>query len=299
MRPLRLAALALVAASLAPVTGRAQTFNGGMPSLWNCTGYCGTSTANGSIGLAPNAGSQYGFVSTAGSTATGIGLPGVGGTGVATNGSVLRTGIFNAGSGDVLSFWFNYVTRDGAGYADYAWSRILDGNGTELALLFTARTTTSGSVVPGADMPAPQATLTPGVITTSGTAPTWAPLGADESGNLATNCWDAGCGFTGWVNSQFTFATTGTYMLEFGVVNWDPTGGDDRWLQSGLAFDGVMVNNTGLVVTSAGTAATSQNMAASAPNGSGQLVTPEPAPLLLVGTGVLALAVAQRRRRSA
>lgn len=303
IRTLLAATLPLVAVAT-PDPARAQTFNGGIPALWNCAGNCGTSAANGDIGLAPNAGTRYGWVSTANSTVTGIGLPGVGGEGAATNGSVLRSGVFTAGGGDVLSFWFNYATRDGAGYADYAWSRLLDGNGLQVALLFTARTTISGSVVPGRDMPAPQATLGTATVTMTNRAPVWAPLGASEGSGAQRNCWSRGCGFTGWVSSEFRIAASGSYMLEFGVVNWDIDASDDRSYQSGLAFDGLKINNQGIAVSGAGQAATPQTMAASAPNGAGAttqaspnvMVTPEPAPLLLVATGVAALALAKRRR---
>ena len=73
-------------------------------SGWACTGNCGTSGANGVVPLSPFAGSTaYGWVSSAGGV-TGLSLPGIGGTGSATNGSRIRSGVFTAAAGDDRRF---------------------------------------------------------------------------------------------------------------------------------------------------------------------------------------------------
>jgi hypothetical protein len=198
---------------------------------WLCTGSCGMSGANGVVPLSPFPGTTaYGWVSSVNGV-TGLGLPGIGGTGSATNGSRIRSGIFSATSGQVLSFYFDYVTSDGAGYADYAWARLLDSVGNEVALLFTARTTAGGNTVPGFSMPPPAASLNPASTPIVAGAPSWSPL-AGSSGS----CYAAGCGYTGWVQATYTIAASGNYQLEFGVVNWN-----DQAYDSGMAFDGATI----------------------------------------------------------
>ena len=201
------------------------------PTGWSCTGSCGTSGANGVVTLSPfPATAAYGWVSSV-SGVTGLELPGIGGTGSATNGSRIRSGLFAATAGDNLSFYFNYVTSDGAGFADYAWARLLDSGGTQVALLFTARTTPGGNTVPGFSMPIPAATLTPAATPIIAGGPTWAPLGGSSG-----ECFDVGCGFTGWIRADYTIAASGNYQLEFGVVNWNDTDFD-----TGMAFDGATI----------------------------------------------------------
>lgn len=198
---------------------------------WACTGNCGMSGANGVVPLSPfPATTAYGWVSTENGV-DGLGLPGIGGTGSPGIGSRIRSGTFTVTAGDVLSFYFDYVTADGAGYADYAWARLLDSGGNEVALLFTARTTTSGNTVPGFAMPPLVATLNPASTPIIPGAPAWAPLGEDSG-----YCFDVGCGYTGWVQATYAVPTSGTYELEFGVVNWN-----DDSVQSGLAFDGATI----------------------------------------------------------
>lgn len=68
----------------------APIFDSGIPSGWTCTGNCGTAAADGVVGLAPEGGAKYGWVSTSGGV-NGVALPGVGGTGSATTGSILRS----------------------------------------------------------------------------------------------------------------------------------------------------------------------------------------------------------------
>lgn len=200
-------------------------------SGWACTGNCGTSGANGVVPLSPFAGSTaYGWVSSAGGV-TGLSLPGIGGTGSATNGSRIRSGVFTAAAGDDLSFYFNFVTSDGAGYADYAWARLLDSGGTQVALLFTARTTPGGDTVPGFSMPPLTATLTPAATPIVPGAPTWGPLAGDSG-----SCYSTGCGYTGWIKADYSIPASGSYQLEFGVVNWNDTAYD-----TGMAFDGATI----------------------------------------------------------
>jgi hypothetical protein len=126
-----------------------------------------------------------------------------------------------------------------------------------VALLFTARTEASGSIVPGAGLPAPLATLTPASVPIIGGAPTWSPLGG-----YSGECYDAGCGHTGWVRANYTIATAGSYYLEVGVVNWL-----DTLYDTGLAVDGVTVGGAPVTPT-----------------------TPAPSSLLLLGIGLAALA---------
>lgn len=219
----------------------AGTFDDGLPAPWRCTGNCGTLGANGGVGLAPGGGSAYGWISSYNSTSE-VALPGVGGVGEATNGSILRSVSFMADAHAALDFRFNYVTTDGAGYADYAWARLLDADDKQVALLFTARTNENGNAIPGFDMPAPIATLTPFPVAVAPGRTKWAPLGPDSD-----DCYDAGCGATGWVRAQYAISNAGKYRLEFGVTNWD-----DQDFDSGLAFDAISVGGEPLPIPEPG-----------------------------------------------
>jgi len=250
------------------LSAAAITSAASVPSGWVCNGNCGSMGADGVVTLSPTGNSQYQWVSTFNGP-SGVGaLPGVGGLGSPTNGSTLTTSSFSASAGDPLNFYFNYVTSDGSGFADYAWVQLLNSSGTSAALLFTARTAPSGSIVPGFSMPAPAATLDPSSVLIKDGAPTWSPLGPSSG-----TCFDAGCGYTGWIKSSFTISAAGNYTLQAGVVNWN-----DEEFDSGLALDGVTV---------AGTPITPVTPVSG---------VPEPATMLLVSLGASGLLV--RRFRS-
>jgi len=231
-----LAGLGLAMTFSAAQLQAAPIFDSGIPSGWTCTGNCGTSAADGVVGLAPDGGAKYGWVSTNGGV-DGVGLAGVGGSGNPTDGSVLRSNLFAANAAEVLKFSFNFVTSDGSGYADYAWARLLDASSNLVALLFTARTAPTGSIVPGFSMPTPTVTLNPTNVPIIPGGPVWSPLGSDSG-----RCFDSGCGYTGWINTSFELVNSGIYQLEFGVTNWS-----DRLLDTGMAIDGVTIG--GRVIT--------------------------------------------------
>lgn len=229
--------LVAAAAFFAAQGAAAQGFNSGLPSGWTCVGNCGTLGANGDVTLSGIAGSTaYGWVSTAGSNADGKALSPfkLGGE---TNGSRLRSGSFAAQAGEKLEFKFNYVSSDGtSSYIEYAWALVRDASTLEqTALLFTGRTNPSGSPVPGFGLPATEAIVNGGVpVDMIDKAPVWSPLGG--SSNTCFGGAGAGCGLTGWVDSEYTFGASGNFVLEFGVINWG-----DQLYQAGMAFDGITV----------------------------------------------------------
>ncbi len=227
-----------------------------------CTGNCGTAVPNGVVTAPPEFGPSYSYVSTVGGVNGAGQIAGVEGT----NGSEYLTGVFSALAGDALQFYFNYVTSDGSSsYTDYAFAELLMGGAHE-AWLFTARTTPSGDTSPGFGLPANDSVLSPVSTPIVPGGPSWDALGSDSG-----ECFAAGCGFTGWIQSSFTLASDGLYQLRFGVSNVGDTGYD-----SGLAFAGVTVN--GSPVTGA---------------------IPEPATwaLLMLGLGLVGGALRGARRR--
>ena len=245
-----------------------------VPTGWSCTGDCGSLSADGVVTTSPNGGT-YQYVTTIGTTGiVGVGALPTGLLGTETNGSVLDTSAFSAADGDLLRFNFNYVTSDGATFADYVWAALID-SANNSTILFTARTIAAGDVVPafGTSL-APGVTLTPattgilGGLITGDIGPNWSPLGA-------TTCYDAGCGYTGWIQSDYIVPVAGTYTLRFGATNWD----DEAW-DSGLAIDGVLIAGT--------------------PVGDDveDPAVPEPSTAVLLGLGTFALAFRVRRQRS-
>lgn len=239
---LALAPLALTAAISAAHATEATP--AGHP--WVATGSAGLIGATTTVPLSPLANSVFGFVSTADSTALGVSplLLKTDGKGdeAANNGAKLVSGSFAATAGQTLALQFNYVSTDGRGYDDYAWARLIDaGTDTTAAWLYTARSTNSarGNVVPGDVLSRQQdnelpdeldATLNNGNSVGFDVASTaWQPLGISSG-----YCWDDAntCGPSGWIRSDYTFARSGNFRLEIGVVNWG-----DQAFDSALAFD--------------------------------------------------------------
>ncbi len=229
-------------------------------TAWTCSNLigCGTSTADGVVTDAPVAGTTgYAWVSTQinadGSSPGDFDLTklptGVPNTEV-RNGATYTSPLFAVPAANApISFQFNYVTSDGAGFSDFAWARLLDASGNEVALLFTARTDPVESVVPGNGMPPHQATLTPPSVPIIAGAPTWTPLGT--AGGGTGTCYNTGCGYSGWIEATYNVPAAGSYRLEIGVVNWS-----DNAQQSGLAVDGLLVAGqlpSSLALTNPGT----------------------------------------------
>jgi hypothetical protein len=267
--------LSVVAAALFSAlfaTGAAATafnFESGLAG-WTGAGSRGTAAAQGDITASPDDG-NFGYVTTDGggysghltssdgSYVTGLGLNGE------ENWSALYSPVFSADAGDELQFFFNYVTTGGGVWADYAWARLLDTSHNQVALLLAAMT---NPTILGFDMGSIDATLTPSNAPIQsgsgyGGGPVWEFLGSDSG-----TCYLASCGFTGWIQANYTFADAGDYILEFGVVNWA-----DPRLNSGLAVDGITIT-------------------------SGDVNSvPEPASLVLLGLGLAGLGALRHRAR--
>ncbi|CAD5371365.1 putative PEP-CTERM exosortase interaction domain-containing protein [Rubrivivax sp. A210] len=232
-------------------------------ATWTCVGACGVDGVDSSVGLSPIAGhSSYGYVTTFGSSATGVSsiTADSGGNLAAaeTNGSKWTSGAFTAQAGQTLDVFLNYITSDGSGYADYGWARVIRVVGSTestAAWMFTARSSQKGSsgIIPGglvgrdfdpratlvgfkdwnmqlAPMVSFFDTLTNTTIfsKTDMVSPLWSQLGSFDT----SFCYEgANCGQTGWLNSHLVLGA-GTYKLEVGVTNF----GDEAY-NSGLAFD--------------------------------------------------------------
>jgi PEP-CTERM motif len=197
-----------------------------------CVGICGTDGADGVVTLSPSGNSSYQYITTAGG-ATGAGqLLGIGGT----DGSQLTTTVFSANAGDPLKFFFNYITSDGTtGFPDYTFAQLNDSLGNLVATLFTARTTPTGDTSPGSGLPPNDSTLLPPTSAIIPGGPVFSELGGSSGA-----CYQGagnGCGYTGWIESDYKILNAGLYEITFGVTNFS-----DTLFDSALAFDGVTVN---------------------------------------------------------
>lgn len=228
----------------------------------------GTLGADGVVS-APPGGGTYAYVTTEGGV-TGAGtIASVGNNNngnTTPNGSSFQSDPFAAGINDILRFQFNYVTSDGSGFADYGWAELRNaGDDSHVAWLFTGRTQPSGNIAPGFGLPALDATLIPATSPIIPGGPVWSPL-AGSSGD----CFDEGCGYTGWIESTYTIGAAGNYTLNFGVTNWN-----DSAFESGLAFAGARIGGEVIDV--------------------GDTV-PEPASMALLASGLIGLALRRRRK---
>lgn len=214
-------------------------FSGVPAQAATCVGNCGTNNsgiADGDVVPAPGNFGRYDWVST------NLGQQGAAKidssySNNSTTGSELVSDAFYATVGQQISFNFNYVTSDGAGYADYGFAQLINTTTGAVTNLFTARTDPALPIVPGFNMPPVNATLNPGQVYVkpgSGSAggPVWSPLGGDSG-----RCYAAGCGLSGWVQSTYTVQDAGSYQLRFGAANWSDTA-----YQSGMAFSGLVLD---------------------------------------------------------
>ncbi len=251
MKTIRLFPAMTIALAAAHISGAqaAETSIDGV--TWFATGAAGIIGGTSTVPVSPVGNGQFGFVTTAG----GVGhfgsadnvsplvlkTDGKGNEGT-NNGTKIVSSSFSALGSDTLTLYFNYVSTDGRGYDDYAWARLVDaGTHGTAAWLFTARSTNNarGNVVPGdvltrqVDNDAPDtldAVLNNGSSIGFDVSSTeWQPLGS-----FSGFCWDSAntCGPSGWIQSRYTFAASGSYYLEFGVANWG-----DEVFDSALAFD--------------------------------------------------------------
>lgn len=212
------------------ITAQATT----LPGVGTFQGTAGILGANGDV-TAPPVGTNYVYVTTDGSTTTGLGLD----QGDETNGSELTTFNFLANAGAVLEYYFNYITSDGDRFSDYAYARLNDIDNSTSELIFTARTITDGNTVPGFGLPdiADGVTLDPETSPIIAGGPTWSPLG-----EFTGRCFDDGCGLTGWIKSTYIIPEASTYSFTLGVVNWN-----DEEFASGLAIAGLTVGDVSVI----------------------------------------------------
>lgn len=242
MNPLRkLSSIAILAGTCAALLGTAASA-ATLDGIGTFDGVAGVGTANGDVGPSPQ-GNKYVYVTTAGSTYQGPGGNGGLGLGGETNGSVLTTSSFAAKAGDLLDYYFNYVTSDGTqSFIEYAYAFLNNLDTAEKTLVFTARTNPGGEAVPGFGLPdiAPGVSLNPSPVDIIAGKTVWSELGGSSGacfGGLG-----AGCGQTGWINSKYSIAAAGNYSFTFGVFNWG-----DQQFHSGLAIAGLKVGDNVII----------------------------------------------------
>lgn len=234
MHTTRILAASLGAALAMSVSAQAAVLSG----VGNFEGTAGVLGADGVVTLPPVSGATaYVYVTTDGSDYTDAGLA----QGSETNGSELTTFDFIADAGDILEYYFNYVTSDGSGFSDYAYAELNNVDMGTSALIFTARTTPSDDTVPGFGLPelAPGVTLDPETTAIKPGGPVWSPLGGDSG--LCFSGVGNGCGYTGWIKSTYTIAEAGTYSFTFGVVNWSDSAYNSGLAIAGLTIDGEVI----------------------------------------------------------
>jgi hypothetical protein len=216
-------------------------------SAGSCIGSCGNNMGPDGDVTAPPISSTYSWISTYGGVDGAGQLPGIGGT----DGSSLTSSSFTAAAGDNLRYYFNFVSSDGQSvpgsfiYEDYGWVQLVNLATNATTMLFNGRAEPIGLTVPGQGLPPidPAVTLTPASSgmntgTGAGGGPVWSPLGDPALGGYSGACWGPGCGFSGWIQSDYTVPTDGAYELVFGVTNWG-----DTIYDTGVAFAGLTINN--------------------------------------------------------
>ena len=145
---------------------------------------------------APPTSSTYGYVSTWGGVDGAGQLPMIGGT----DGSMFTTAAFSAGEGETLRYDFNFITSDGqSGPGQFIYEDYA------FVQLLDAATGQSVAMLFNA---------------------------RTEPDVLAV----PGCGYTGWIRSEYQVQQAGQYRLAFGVSNWG-----DNIYDTGLAYSGIRI----------------------------------------------------------
>jgi hypothetical protein len=262
LRGVGIPALGMICLLLIPVAVSATTitsFETGFPAGWSLIGaggYSGPVT-----NLEPTDGSHFGWITTAGGTASPDLKHGD------ANGTILLSSLFEVSASTPLSFDANFLSTDGGGSDDYALVRLLDGtSGHALATLYSARTrgetgeSPEHKIVPGYGFGlSPGVDLTPGEEEFEGVA---VLLGGIQYGPERYGGGPGGP--TGWAHSSYLL-DAGSYRLEFVVANF---GDGER--PSALAMDNVQLGGSGV---------------------------PEPSAAVLAGIGIVLIGLRRMRSR--